>query len=90
MDAFGIPRGGRELRAQAATPYLSGIPDRDVVTLPVKAVDVVITPLIMHWCSSSAAPTPLHIYALGTVSSPGSSLLFSLFHLLVEHGFICL
>ena len=27
MDAVGIPRGSRELRAQAATPYLSGVPD---------------------------------------------------------------
>ena len=26
MDAVGIPRGGRELRAQVA--YLSGVPDR--------------------------------------------------------------
>ena len=48
MDAVGISRGGRELRAQAVTPYLSGVPDRDVVTLPVRAVDVVVTQLIMH------------------------------------------
>ena len=27
MDAVGIPRGSRELRDQAATPYLSGVPD---------------------------------------------------------------
>ena len=32
MDAGGIPRGSRELRAQAATPYLSGVPDSDGVT----------------------------------------------------------
>ena len=59
MDAVGIPRGSRELRAQAATPYLSGIPDRDGVTLPVRAVDVVVTPLIKHrlleLCSAHAA-----------------------------------
>ena len=37
MDAVGIPRGGRELRAQAATPYRSGVPpDRDRVTLPIR------------------------------------------------------
>ena len=35
-----IPRGGRELRTQAATPYLSRsecgvVPDRDGITLPV-------------------------------------------------------
>ena len=57
IDAVGIPRGGRELRAQAATPHLSGIPDRDSVTSPVGAVDV--TPLIKHWllelCSTHAA-----------------------------------
>ena len=27
MDAVGIPRDSRELRAQAAPPYLSGVPD---------------------------------------------------------------
>ena len=47
MDAVGIPRGCRELRAQAETPYhLSGVPDRDGVTLPVGAVDIVVTSLI--------------------------------------------
>ena len=59
MDAVGIPRGGRELRTHAATPYLSDVPDRDDVTLPVRAVEVVVTPLIMHrlleLCSAHAA-----------------------------------
>ena len=48
MDAVGIPRVNGELRAQAATPYLSGVPDRDSVTLLVRAIDVVVTPLIKH------------------------------------------
>ena len=48
MDAVGIPRGGRVLRAQAATPYLSEVPDHDGVTLPVRAIDIVVTPLIKH------------------------------------------
>ena len=58
MDVVGISRGGKKLRAQAATPYLSGVPDYDGVTLPVRAVDV-ITPLIKHrlleLCSAHAA-----------------------------------
>ena len=59
MDTVGIPRGGSELRAQVATPYLSGVPDRNGVTLPVRAVDVIVTPLIKHQllelCSAQAA-----------------------------------
>ena len=48
MDNVWIPRGGGELRAQAAIPYLSGIPDCVGITLPVGAVDVVVTPLLKH------------------------------------------
>ena len=51
---------GRELKAQAVSPYLSGIPDCDGVTLPVRAIGIVVTPLIKHQCLSSAAPMPLH------------------------------
>ena len=59
MDAVRIPRGGREFRAQAATPYLSGVPNHEGVTLPVRAIDVVVIPLIKHrlpkLCSTHAA-----------------------------------
>ena len=68
MDAVGIPRGGRELRAQMATPYLSGVPDRDGTTLPVGAIDVAITSLVKHLLLELCRPMPLHSYALGTVS----------------------
>ena len=48
-----------ELLAQAATPYLGDVPDCDGATLPVRAVDVVVTPLIMHrlleLCTAHAA-----------------------------------
>ena len=73
IQAWVVPAGGTgdsdiglvngcwigELRAQVVTPYLSGVPDCDSITLPVRAVDVVDTPLITHrlveLCSAHAA-----------------------------------
>ena len=87
MDAVGIPRGGRELRAQSAIPHFSGVPDRDGITLPVSAIDIVVTPLVAR---ALQCPCCFMTMPLGLCGLPVSSLLFSQFHLFVVLGFICL
>ena len=88
--AVGIPRDGRELRAHAATPYLSGIPDRDVVTLPVRAVERRCYPTDdTSVARALQRPRRFITMPMGLCCLLVSSLLFSQFQLVVQ-DFICM